>query len=250
MGKLIYSILRYQPSLISGEAINLGAIFYDPKSEYREFYNISKWHRVSAFDDTLNISLLKDLMLDIKDEIGTPITCGDFEIHKFCSQYNGDIYFDNCIELEEVDSINISDQIEEIKKMYFQFEYEVAVRPSIDEQKTFLGRLLKSNQIEYARNAKTTGNYGDSIKYDFIVGNYGIIFFNLNSKKIGDTTMNRVKAWAWNARENRDGLQLVILYNLEDETREDIKPALAILTDIPNSRLFNVYNGIWEIRDF
>ena len=67
MGELKYSILRYEPSIVSGEKINLGVAFhyFDQQEDYREFYFISKWSRVSAFDDTLNIPLTKAIMLDI-----------------------------------------------------------------------------------------------------------------------------------------------------------------------------------------
>ena len=80
MGDLIYSILRYEPSIVSGEKINLGAIFHYISTDYREFFSISKWARVSAFDDTLNISLMKDLMQDIRLEMGTALDNPQFEI--------------------------------------------------------------------------------------------------------------------------------------------------------------------------
>ena len=114
MGELIYSILRYEPSIVSGEKINLGAIFHYPSTDYREFYSITRWARVSAFDDTLNIPLMKDLMQDIRFEMGTSLSNPQFEINKFCSKYNSELYFDTCIPLTDVSEVNISSQIEYI----------------------------------------------------------------------------------------------------------------------------------------
>lgn len=246
MGNLIYSVLRYGPSIVSGEKINLGAIFYYPSTDYREFYSISRWNRVSAFDDTLNIQLMKDLMQDIRFDMGTSLDNPQFNINKFCSKYNGELYFDARTLLTDVSEVDLSSQIEDIKKIYFQFEYDVAVRPSNDDQKKFLRRLLLSKQIPYVRNSTQTGIYGDSITYDFSFGEYGVVFFNLNSAKIDNKTMNKVKAWAWNAKNSADGLKLLILYDLADESRSEVKPALEIFKSVAHKTI-NIHAGFGEV---
>lgn len=246
MGDLIYSILRYEPSIISGEKINLGAVFHYTATDYREFFSISRWTRVSAFDDTLNIQLIKDLMQDIRFEIGTTLDNPQFNIRKFCSKYNSELYFDTCTLLTDVSEDDLSSQIEDIKKLYFQFEYDASVRPSNDDQKKFLRRLLLSKQIAYARNSVKTGSYGDTITYDFSFGEYGVVFFNLNSAKIDNKTMNKVKAWAWNAQNNIDGLKLLILYDLADENRSEVKPALEIFRSVAH-KMINIHEGFSEV---
>ena len=246
MGELIYSILRYEPSIVSGEKINLGAIFHYPSTDYREFYSITRWARVSAFDDTLNIPLMKDLMQDIRFEMGTSLSNPQFEINKFCSKYNSELYFDTCIPLTDVSEVNISSQIEDIKKLYFQFEYDVSARPSNDDQKKFLRRLLTSKQVAYVRNYTQIVLYGDVITYDFSFGEYGVVFFNLNSAKIDNKTMNKVKAWAWNAKNSTGGLKLLILYDLADESRPEIKPALEIFKSVAY-KMINIHEGFGEV---
>lgn len=246
MGDLIYSILRYEPSIVSGEKINLGAIFHYISTDYREFFSISKWARVSAFDDTLNISLMKDLMQDIRLEMGTALDNPQFEIEKFCSRYNSELYFDTCTLLTDISEVDLSSQIEDIKKLYFQFEYDASVRPSNDDQKKFLRRLLLSKQIAYARNPAKTGLYGDTITYDFSFGEYGVVFFNLNNAKIDNKTMNKVKAWAWNATNSTDGLKLLILYDLADENRSEVRPALEIFNSVAY-KMINIHEGFSEV---
>lgn len=246
MGKLFYSILRYEPSIVSGEIINLGAAFYYPESGYREFYSITKWNRVSAFDDTLNIPLMKDLMLDIRDAMGTQLDNPDFNLKKFCAKYNSELYFDDCMVFADIHPEEVFNQIEDIKKMYFQFEYDIANRPNNDAQKKFLRRLLVAKSIEYIRDSSQTGAFGDIVKYDYTFGTYGVVFINLNNDKIDNKTMNKVRAWAWTAQNGSTGHRLIVLYDLEDESRAEVQPALSILRSTAH-RIINIHNGFNDV---
>ena len=246
MGNLTYSILRYKPSIVSGEIINLGAAFFYSETGYREFFSISKWNRVSAFDDTLSIPIMKDLMLDIRDVMGTQLFDSNFNLQKFCAKYNSELYFDECLEFSDVRPEEVSAHIEEIKKMYFQFEYEITNRPNNDDQKRFLRKLLVAKSINYIRNSQQTGNYGDIITYDYTFGPYGVVFINLNNEKIDNKTMNKVRAWAWNAQNTPSGHRLVVLYDLEDENRVSVQPALSILRSTAY-RIININNGFNDV---
>ena len=246
MGTLQYSIFRYTPSLIAGEHINLAAIFYYKESNFREFYSISKWKRVSSFDDTVNVPLLKSLMFDMKNEIGTPIDNPYFDIEKFCAQYNSEFYFDQCESLCDISEDSLFDQIEFIKKLYFQFEYEPTKRPTCEEQKKFLYQLLRSKKIEYTRNASRKGVYSEEITYDYIFKNFGVVFFNFNSKQITGTILNKVKAWAWNVENSYLHLKLIALYDAEDESRADIQPAINILSKYAYQTI-NIHNGFSDV---
>ena len=208
MGILHYSIFRYAPSLVSGEKINLAAIFcYD--TGYREFFSISKWSRVAAFDDTLNIPLLKALMNDIREEIGSPINNPNFELGDFCQQYDSEFYFDRCESIIGVSEAELSTQIEEIERMYFQFEFDVTKRPARKDQSQFLCKLLQSKQIKFDKSSVRQGNFNAEIKYDYTFDKFGVVFFNFNNNKIDNKTMNKVKAWAWNAQNTIDELKLL-----------------------------------------
>lgn len=246
MEELQYSILRYAPSLVSGKKINLAAVFYYPDTDYRDFFSISNWSRIASFDDSLCIPILKDLMLDIRDEIGTTLTNPNFDLQKFCSNYHSELYFDTCTTLYDVSTEVVSSQIDEIKRMYFQFEFEQSKRPSRNEQKQFLRHIFKSKQIKYDRDARRIGAYDDSIVYDYIFDDYGVVFFNLNYSKIDNKIMNKVKAWAWNCQNSTDGLKIIILYDLADINRPDVKPALNILK-VSAYQMFNIHDGFSDV---
>lgn len=249
MGELIYSILRYEPSIVSGEKINLGAIFFYPDTDYREFFSISKWSRISAFDDTLNIPLLRDLMEDIRYSIGTCLDNPNFDIELFRLKFHSEIHFDKCNLLSDVSLDSVDEEIENIKNLYFQFEYDIAKRPSNDTQKKFLRRLLASRNIQFNRNVSTFGRHGDTITYDYIFREYGVVFFNLNNAKIDNKTMNKVKAWAWNATTAQDRFKLIVLYDLDDSERDDAKPALEIMKATAYQTI-NIHNGFDEFISF
>lgn len=246
MENLQYSILRYTPSLVSGETINLAAIFYYPDTDYREFYSITKWKRVEAFDSSLCIPLLKDMMLDIRDAVGSTLSSTSFILKDFCAQYQSQLYFDQCIEFSNMPWEMVSDQIEEIKKMYFQFEFEESERPRKQEQKDFLSRLLRASNVHYKRDISEKGLYDDPIRYDYTFNEYGVKFFDLNIAKIGGQTINQAKVWAWNCQNSGKHLKIIILYDLEDESRVDVKPVLQILNDSAY-KLVNIHKGFSDI---
>lgn len=250
MKELQYSILRYKPSVVSGEIINIGAIFYYPDNGYREFYNITKWRRISSFDDTLNVPLMKDLMEDIRDEIGTQIDNPEFTLDTYRYKFHSELFFDVCEILKNIRLEDVEEEIQNIKKLYFQFEYDVSLRPNKESQKKFLRRLLESASIKYRSNYKETSKYGDTVTYDYKFQDFGVVFINLASEKVIDNKiMNKVKAWAWNAQNASDDLKLLILYDAPDPKRADIAPAINILKSVAYQTI-NIHSGFTEVSDF
>lgn len=246
MSELVYSILRYAPSLVSGEKINLACVFYYPETNYRDFFSITKWGRVAAFDDTISIPMLKILMADMQDEIGSVLTSPSFDLEKFCAQYQSELYFDKSVTLFDISPAQVSDEIEKIKKLYFQFEYEQSERPKPEDQKRFLGRILKAKGMNYQRNAQKTGSYNEPITYDYLIRDVAVVFFNLNLDKIDNKTLNRVKAWAWNCEHSNSKYKILILYDLEKKQREDAIPIINILRDSADG-VINIHDGFSDV---
>lgn len=247
MGELKYSILRYAPSLISGETINLAAVFnYFSDFDHREFYCIKNWSRVSAFDDSVSIPMLKDIMLDMEEEIGTPLDNPDFSLEQFCSKYHNELYFDTAIKFSDISDAQLSEEIERIKHMYFSFDYKKEERPDSEDQKKFLAMVLKSKNVEYSRNSSQMGLYNEKITYDFIFNEYGVKFFNLNRKKKYGSTLNSAKAWAWNCKNSPNNLKTIILYDTVNENDVEVRAILNIFrasTDF----VINVHDGFGNL---
>lgn len=244
MNKLLYSILRYKPSLVSGESINIGAIFFNVNTTHSDCFIISNWQRVASFDDSIFLPLLKAIANDIKAESYSCRTETDF--YQLCSKYHSELFFDAPIALSDLNTNMISEQIEEVKRMYFQFEYKKSVRPNRDQQKQFLRKLLKNKGVPYTLNSKLYDSYNSAMTYDYIIGPYGIKMFDLNKPRIEGSLMTSVKAWAWHCQNSAEIIKTVILYDLDDENRPEILPLLNILKNTA-FKTINIHNGFNDV---
>ena len=92
-GTLKYSVLRYSPSPISGEQINLGILICDESTDYREFYSTEKYSRLIAFDDELDIDLIHMLLCGIR-EVVTDMA-KKFDMEEFIRFYINAFHFDD-----------------------------------------------------------------------------------------------------------------------------------------------------------
>ena len=89
-----YSVLRYSPTVISGEQINLGIIFDAPEDNYREFRCTKKFNRLTSFDDEIDINIVKALMKNIKEDVeGTVLSAGVFDIDDYVKFFINDFRY-------------------------------------------------------------------------------------------------------------------------------------------------------------
>ena len=177
---LQYAVLKYAPSLVSGESINLGILVASESEPLVDFIATKKFARVKEFDDTLDIEMLKIFLQGIKGEVETTLENYNqlFDISNYTQYYCNEYHFSRTIELS-----------------YKQFD-----------------SALK----ELKRNVKELGSYSDQITYDFRVENYGIKLFWLKGKEL-NRLMTSVKAWAWNCQNSPQDIKTVIIYNYDIE---------------------------------
>lgn len=84
MSKLLkYSVLRYSPSVLSGESINLGILFSEENIGYYSFRFTRNLARIKSFDDELNREALFDLLTGIKEEVDLESNQKIFKIDRF-----------------------------------------------------------------------------------------------------------------------------------------------------------------------
>lgn len=240
MGGLQYSVLRYSPSLLSGESINLGILF--STENFARFEYTKKTNRIREFDDTLDMDVLKILLESIKSDVeGDLITQGrQFNISDYIKFYRKEYHFSNVIDSTYKD--DLEKRIEEIKKIYLRFDYEVSQRPSIQEELLFLRSLLSDKGNKVRARASAPGKHNETVRYDFIMGNYGIKYFSLNNDKDLRKIMNDVKAWAWNS-EHYGLVRPVIVYNTDitDKSTQQYTDLQSII-DIFKESSLNVYS--------
>lgn len=96
--KLYYSILQYTKDKTKTENIKLAILFHIPEISYRDFSMLMDWKKIAKFNPTLDIGLLKDVILDMRNEIlNKPL----FDFKEFYAKYQSELYFCDlqCIEI-------------------------------------------------------------------------------------------------------------------------------------------------------
>lgn len=215
MSKVEFSVLSYYPSFITTDSITVGVLFNVPGNNKREFKHISNWRRLLSFDDELDKEFVETLFDGIQYQIQDNLfTNGKFVIRNFTRFYVNEFRFDDVISTE-VD--NIDEFIDETHKVYMRLDFDKSKRLKKNEEIKYLKYVLLDNQIEHSTE-KVTGEYNESIKFDFVLDNYGIKLFNINESNVGHL-MNHIKAWAYNAEELKDKYKIIITYT----SNEDVK---------------------------
>ena len=209
--KLYYSVMRYSPSIVSGESINLGVLV--TSEDYTEFFHTNRFTRIREFDDTLDIETVKVFLDSISDEIKVDLFNIDksFDIASFIRYYCKEYYFSPIISVSYED---LEKKVEEIKRIYLQFDYEKNQRPTNKEALAFMRTILVSQGHRVLNNKSTMGSFQESVRFDMICGNYGIKFFRFSSTKELKRIMNDIKAWAWNC-EHSSLVKPIIVYSTD-----------------------------------
>lgn len=235
--KLKYSVLRYSPSMVAGESINLGVLFSDQTGEFREFNYTMRWNRVKEFDDELDIDMLKIILKSIKDEVRVSIyNYKKFNIEKFTSYYSNEYRFDTPIEIFCSD---IYDSVDEITKMYLRYDFEKKQRPSREQEIAFISKIFKSRNIKYTRNAGCAGSFNDKVIYDYFFLDYGVKIFHLKRDSLSKS-MNDIKAWAWNCQKNQN-IKTMIFYEYDPQGGNDDAGTLQAMINILKDATDEVY---------
>lgn len=206
-----YSVLRYSPSIISGESINLGILFV--AKEFRDFRYTKNFTRIREFDDTLDIDTLKVLLSSITDEVKLDIISfnKEFIIDDYIRFYCKEFCFSPVYSMQYE---NLRDIIEEIMRIYLRFDFDKSQRPSNKQELSFLRSLLIAKGEKVQSNVSSIGHFNEQVRYDMIFGNYGIKYFRFSIDKDLKKVMNDVKAWAWNC-ENQTTVKPIIVYSTD-----------------------------------
>ena len=241
MTRIEYSVLRYSPSLISGECINLGILYHDLETNDRDFISTQKFERVKQFDDELDIDSLKFLLDSIKLDVKPNLMTNEnnFSILSYTKYYIKEFNFIAPITFSDV---NPKVAITKIKNIYLRFDCEKGRRPTKEDELSFVKQIMNGRKDIYTRNAKVKGVYDDDIIYDYATSNRGYKFFDLNEKDL-KKVIQSVKAWAWNAEKTK---QIKTTFVVSEKNVEDENSYLQVIMQILKGSSAEVY----EVSDF
>lgn len=240
---LKYSVLRYSPSTVAGEMINLGILFYEESIGYREFRYTRKLSRLQGFDDEADIPFVREWLRGLSEHIsGDLFSQGAFDIDGFTRFYINDFQFEKPREIVYDD---LESTIELLLKTYFRFDYNKEERTTKEDDKLLLERLIIAQGNRVRRNGRVSGSFDDSVKYDLITDDYDIKLFDFDGKNLKHS-INTAKVWAWNCMHDKQGrTMLVYRYNGDSDSKYDteFQMIMAILNDA-NAKVYSIEEGI------
>ncbi len=237
-----YSVLRYSPTIISGEQINLGIIFDAPADNYREFRYTKKFNRLTSFDDEIDINIVKALMRNIKEDVeGTVMSSGVFDIEEYVKFFINDFHFEKPKKILYDD---IREVTESVNKTYFRFDYDKKDRPTGADDKRMFARLIRDSGKSVQLNQKVSGKFDEIITYDLITNDYKVKFFDFDNKDLSKS-INTAKTWAWNGAHN-SGKDVLIVYRYDDKEVENDVHFKSIMRILQESgiKVVDVENGL------
>lgn len=234
---LKYSVLRYSPSTVAGEKINLGMVIYDELLHIREFRYTKKFKRISSFDDEIDINVVKQILQDIKDDIDVSLLSDEkLDVEQYIKYYNNDFSFDSpkTIEYEDFDETS-----ERLFKIYFRFEYEKKDRPDKSTDIKFLEDVIRTKSIEYKKNQYVVGDFNERLRYDIVTPQHNIKIFDFDGKDLS-RMINSAKVWAFNAMTSKENDKLLLIYRYSDE--KNASPMFDSIMKIFNASNVQIYN--------
>lgn len=234
---LKYSVLRYSPSTVAGEKINLGIMFYDMQSGYRLFKYSKKFSRLASFDDEIDLSMVKKLLQGIEDDVeGNLFTYDNFDIEQYTKFFVSDFCFEKpkAIVYDKLD-----DMIERLHKTYFRFEYDKKERPSKEDDKSILEKLISADGTNVKRDEYVFGSCNEKIKYDLVTENTCIKIFDFDDKNLNHL-VNSAKTWAWNTMQESEK-KVIIIYRYNEENSR-FQKEFKIIMDIFKKSKAQVYD--------
>ncbi|AEB77347.1 hypothetical protein ADU80_00395 (plasmid) [Clostridium botulinum] len=251
--KIYFSVLSYHPSFITDESINVAILFYNEKTDERNFEITTKWQRVQSFDDEVNIDILKLLLKGMQCEIQNTFWSREksFNIYNYTDTFINELRFSK---IYTSNTDNMKSFVEKTKKMFLRYDYNKKDRPNTSQQVNYFKHFMKSNNIKFYK-GKTKGEYSEPVNYDYFINEYAFKIFTFANKNLSKI-ITSVKAWAFTAAEMEEkNYKTIFIYDtdIEDDKFKTIyeilrkssyklfkiKDAMEFISELENDKLEN-----------
>ena len=213
---LKYSVLRYSPSILAGEKINLGILFSEESVGYHSFYYTHNFGRIKSFDDEINKSVIKEFLLGIEEEISSELHDSYFDIEKYIKYYINDYKFEapQVIMYDDLDAV-----IRRLIKVYFRFDFERSERPDRKADQNIIADLIRATGVTLKKKKRIEGAFNEGITFDIATDNYYVKMFDFDEKDL-KRCINTAKTWAWNCNHEKEKpIYIVYRYSERDPER-------------------------------
>ncbi|EGT3817430.1 TPA: DUF3037 domain-containing protein [Clostridioides difficile] len=211
-----YSILCNYPSIVSKDCLTLGILFHDRTNNICEFKIIKKWQRLKAFNDELDIDIVKLQLEAIKEEVQESASKGNFNLKDYTKFYVNELKFTEVVSID-IDE-DFQDFINACIRQYMPLDLEKGKRPNNKEQIEFIKYTMKNSNISYNK-GNVTGYFNESLKFDFIIDDYAFKVFKFENKDENSMIRN-VKKWAYDAYKLSNDYKVVFVTDIDFSSGE------------------------------
>lgn len=247
--KLYFSILKYIPSIVRMESINVGIVVHSPVQHYSQFFKTKNLNRVKAFDDEYNKDFFKMVMESLEYEFNygklSNESVLDLKFENDKKRFS-DISQDTFLEYHtsylvnefkftppqyiETNKKEIEEDIENLKNMYLYYDKPKDKRISREIVKRLLGKKIRTYKLRSVQsNPIYKDNLGMEIKYDY---------------KINDNTLLKAMTFDYKRVNDLEKELKVLLYDLTEITYNDIANIFLVKNDgINGEDYIEIYNN-------
>jgi hypothetical protein len=211
MLKVQYSVLCHYPSIVSKDCLTLGILFHNVTENICEFKSIRRWDRAKAFNDELDIEVIKLQLEGIKEEVSEFISEGNFVMKKYTKFYVNELKFTEIVTVNIKDSFQ--DFVEQCVRQYMPLDLDRSSRPNNIEKLQFIKSILKDSEIEYQK-GQISGFFNENVKFDFIIGNYAFKIFKFQNKQ-ENRLIQSVKDWAYDAYKLKNRYKVIFVVDVD-----------------------------------
>lgn len=211
MLKVQYSVLCHYPYILSKDCLTLGILFHNITENKCDFKTIKRWDRAKAFNDELDIEIIKLQLEAIGEEVEEFIENGNFDLKKYTKFYVNELKFTEIVTIDIED--NFPNFVAQCVRQYMPLDLDKKDRPNNKEQLAFIKNVMKDSSIEYQK-GDICGVFDETIKFDFIIGEYAFKIFKFNNKQ-ENRLIKGIKDWAYDAYKLRDKYKVIFVTDVD-----------------------------------
>lgn len=198
---LYYKILKYIPSAIRMETLNVGIVVHYPAKKYSHFFKTTNIKRVRAFDDEYNPDFFNMIMDSLSYELDYAenlIDTFNLEQDRFkditspcfldrrTDYLANEFIFSKTQELH-TDNKEYKEDIKNLQGIYLYYDRPKGKRISKDNVKRVISKQIKSfNLNDVKQNPISSSLFGSTKFYDFKVNNSFIKSISFDYKRAND----------------------------------------------------------------
>jgi len=191
--------------------------------------------------------MVKELLKQIKEDVeGTLFSYDSFDIDDYVKFYINDFWFEKPKQIVYED---LTEVLDSLYKTYFRFEFDKADRPTKEDDRKMVSRILRDSGKKLINERSIIGKYNDKVTYDIVTDDYKIKFFDFDNKDL-NKLVNNAKTWAWNGKHN-EGSELILIYryseNLDVKYNEEFNVIMNILNE-SGAKVMNIESGINNLQ--